>query len=243
VSVTAGPIRAVARTEDCPPLPPDALAVVLDVLRATSAMVAAARAGAAAILPVAGVEDARQAARQWPAAGLAGERDNQKIPGFDFGNSPLEWADVVAPQRLIWTTTNGTRALSRAGGAGRLLVASFSNRRATVAAVKDHPGPIWLIASGTKGAFSLEDWLGAGAVAALLPRERLDDAALAASLAFQAAEADLPQMLAWVEHGRELVSQGVGDDVAEAARLDTADVVLEAEAPNAYPRWLRSRFV
>ena len=238
-------VHVVARWEDCPPLGADALAVVFDVLRATTAMVAAAMSGVTAILPIGSVEEARRLAHREPELLLAGERENRRIPGFDYGNSPLEWSprENVTGRRVVWTTTNGTRAVERAGGAGRLLVASFWNRTATARAIRGHEGPVWLVAAGTRGTFSLEDWLAAGAVAALLSAEHRDDQAAAAALAAERALPRLPDVIRSASHARALLAVDYGDDVSAAADVDRASLVLEAEAPGAAgnPRWFQSK--
>src|SRR5262249_62052189 len=98
--------------------PPGALAgataVVVDVLRATTTIVHALAAGCIAVRPVGEVEEARKLADSMRAGRviLAGEREGKKIPGFDHGNSPLEFTPESCRDRtLVLTTTNGTRAL------------------------------------------------------------------------------------------------------------------------------------
>ncbi len=66
--------------------------LVLDVLRATTTMIAALAHGARAIVPAASPDAARRVARGLApeAALLAGERDCGPIEGFQLGNSPGE---------------------------------------------------------------------------------------------------------------------------------------------------------
>src|SRR5690348_6982546 len=99
-------------------IPPGALkggvAVVVDVLRATTVMVHALAAGCDAVLPCLEVDDARRVAEALPPgqAVLAGERHGVAIPGFDLGNSPEEFTPERCRGRtVVMTTTNGTRAL------------------------------------------------------------------------------------------------------------------------------------
>ena len=89
-------------------------AIVIDVLRATSSMAAALNAGARSVHAVATVEDARGLAERLGREDtvLGGERESVRLPGFDLGNSPLEYTgDVVAGKRIVMTTTNGTQAI------------------------------------------------------------------------------------------------------------------------------------
>src|SRR5690242_5734390 len=93
------------------------VAVVIDVLRATSTIVQALAAGATSVVPCGEIDEARAiAAKAAPGSVLlGGERKGVTIPGFDLGNSPGDYtSDVVTGKKLIFTTTNGTRALLRA---------------------------------------------------------------------------------------------------------------------------------
>ena len=64
--------------------------IVIDVLRATSTICQALAGGYERVVCVGEVDDARALAGAGVA--LAGERDNVRIDGFDFGNSPREFA-------------------------------------------------------------------------------------------------------------------------------------------------------
>src|SRR5262245_53129124 len=102
------------------------LAVVIDVLRATTTIIHALAAGCSAVIPAAEVEEARERAGRMLAGKvlLGGERDGRPLPGFDRGNSPLEYTPAACRgTTLVLTTTNGTRALLRAAEAERVLVA------------------------------------------------------------------------------------------------------------------------
>lgn len=64
--------------------------VVIDVFRFTTTVLAALEAGIERFYPVGEVEEAWRLKASHPKLLLAGERNALKIPGFDFGNSPLE---------------------------------------------------------------------------------------------------------------------------------------------------------
>ncbi len=153
-------------------IPPGALAggvaVVLDVLRATTTMVHALAAGCDAILPCSEVEEARRLAATLPtgSALLAGEREGEPIDGFDLGNSPASCTpEACSGRTLVMTTTNGTRAILACLGADRVLIAAFVNRKATVDALVADGRPVHIVCAGTDGLVSLEDTLLAGALA------------------------------------------------------------------------------
>ena len=144
------------------------VAVVVDVLRATTTMIHALAAGCDAIIPCLEIEEARRVARSLPTgtALLAGERQGLPIEGFNLGNSPGDCTPANCSGRtMVMTTTNGTRAILASLGADRVLVAAFVNRKATVEALKLDDRPIHLVCAGTDGLISLEDTMFAGAVA------------------------------------------------------------------------------
>src|SRR5437762_2088702 len=69
------------------------LAVVVDVLRATTTIVYALAAGCKAVRPCVEVDEARELANQMRAGRvlLGGERGGLPLPDFDLGNSPREY--------------------------------------------------------------------------------------------------------------------------------------------------------
>src|SRR2546423_12050253 len=108
----------------------EGVAVVIDVLRATTTMIYALAAGCVCVRPCAEVEEARELAGQMRAGRvvLGGERGGVPLPGFDLGNSPREYTSKLCRGRtVVLTTTNGTRALLRAAEADRTLVGAFVN--------------------------------------------------------------------------------------------------------------------
>lgn len=151
------------------PLPAGSVGVLIDVLRASTTIVHALAQGAREVIPCQTVEAAFEWKRRLQAAGieplLGGERHAQRIPGFDLDNSPLAYTrEVVAGRTLVFTTTNGTRALQQAEQADEVLVGAFVNRRAVVERLRGEERPVHLICAGTDGHLTGEDILFAGAV-------------------------------------------------------------------------------
>ena len=66
---------------------------VIDVLRATTSIAVALANGARVVVPVAEVNEAIDLSKKLDRSQvrLAGERKMVAIPGFDMGNSPLEF--------------------------------------------------------------------------------------------------------------------------------------------------------
>jgi 2-phosphosulfolactate phosphatase len=153
-------------------IPPGALrggvAVVLDVLRATTMMVHALSAGCKAVIPCAEVDEARRVAAGFPPgeALLAGERQGLPIAGFDLGNSPRSCTpEVCRGKTLVMTTTNGTRAILACLDAERVVIGSFPNFAATAQLLHADERRIHIVCAGTDGLISYEDSLLAGAFA------------------------------------------------------------------------------
>jgi 2-phosphosulfolactate phosphatase len=153
-----------------------AMAVVVDVLRATTVMVHALAAGCHAVIPCGEIDEAKAIASRLPAgtALLAGERHGLPIPGFDLGNSPADFtASACAGKTLVITTTNGTRAILASLEANRVYIASFANLTATVDEItvkfqRRDRAPLHIVCAGTAGSISLEDSMLAGALTARL---------------------------------------------------------------------------
>lgn len=127
------------------------VAIVIDVFRACSLQAHALAAGAAAIVPVEGIEEARALKAAHPHWLLAGERQARKLPGFDCGNSPTEiLAAQPAGRTLIHTTHAGTQGLMAAWRtATHVFTGAFVNLSATVAAVRAlEPDEVTVIAMG-----------------------------------------------------------------------------------------------
>jgi 2-phosphosulfolactate phosphatase len=222
----------------------DCVFAVVDVLRASSAIVTLLERGVPVVIPAAGVEEARELRERLPDYLLCGERDGVPPPGFDYGNSPMEFAALDPKgRRAILTTSNGTRVLNQLAAAPAVLVGALLNREAaakamlTLAAERRRDATVVCAAAPDGRSIALEDALGAGAIveAALRldPSLRPTDAALFARDAFLARRRDLPDALASASaHGGELIAAGFSADVDYCARLDVSSVVpvLERDA-------------
>jgi 2-phosphosulfolactate phosphatase len=214
--------------------------VVIDVLRASTTLAAALAAGVRQVVPCLEVNEARQLAGQQRARGsalLGGERGGLPIAGFDLGNSPGEYtADRVAGQTLIFTSTNGTRAMMRCVGAARVLVACFANLSAAARALAAEPR-VELLCAGTEGHVSYEDTLLAGGLVDRLGGTSLElnDAALLALECWRqiggehVGHAQLCHALQQGRGGQNLLAIGRGEDIAWAASIDRLDVVPELD--------------
>jgi 2-phosphosulfolactate phosphatase len=236
-------------------IPPGSLrggvAVVVDVLRATTVMVHALAAGCKAIIPCGEIDEAKATAAGLPAgmALLAGERGGLPIPGFDLGNSPDEFTPAICGGKtLVMTTTNGTRAILASLEADRVYIAGFVNLGAIANEIsvqflkKDHGRPIHIVCAGTEGHISLEDSLLAGALTCKitelsLPRspeaKRLgNDAALIVLSQWLEVELflerrPLARLLSLGRGGQNVLGIGRAADIEDAAYSDRFKLVAE----------------
>jgi 2-phosphosulfolactate phosphatase len=209
------------------------LAVVIDVLRATTTIIHALAAGCTAIRPCADIEEARELAGSMRVGKvlLTGERGGRPIPGFDLGNSPCEYRPRVCRGRtLVMTTTNGTRALLRAAEAEHILLAGFVNFSAICEQLKTDKRPLHILCAGTEGDVTLEDVLLAGALVDYLcetTNARLNDAARLAWDSFENNRTVLLGALELSRGGAALKQLGYDEDIRAAARVDRFNLVPE----------------
>jgi 2-phosphosulfolactate phosphatase len=213
-------------------------AVVIDVLRATTTIVHALAAGAREVIPCLEVSEARQIAQKFPASErlLGGERQGVRIEGFDLGNSPTEYTpESVAGKTIVFTTTNGTRAMQRCRQARRVLLAGFVNLSAVVQSLA-RERDVHIVCAGTRGEITREDALVAGALVDAFvqtgnPSSLNDEARLVrdAWLAVPGRKIDritaLTKTLYDTQGGRNLIAEGFEHNIATAALFDRFDIV------------------
>ncbi len=209
------------------------VAVVIDVLRATTTMVTALAAGCVSVRPCAEIDEARTLAGQMAAGRvlLGGERDGSPVPGFDLGNSPREYTCAVCRgMTLVLTTTNGTRALLHAAAADRVLVSAFVNYSAVCEQLRQETRPVHIVCAGSAGEVTLEDTLLAGAFVEYLSETaslQLNDSARLAWDCFETHGRVLEGALEVSAGGVRLRELGYDDDIRAAARIDQFALVPE----------------
>jgi len=196
---------------------PAPLAIVVDVLRATSTIAQALAAGYGRILCCAEIDDARDLRAEIPDSLVGGERKAVQIDGFDVGASPREFLEARA-ETLILSTTNGTRAiLEAAQHSDEVLLGSLLNLDAVARAAQGHDAVI--VCAGFQGAFALDDAYCAGRIVELLDADR-SDAAIASELIAQAFPTPLEGL-----NARTYGPAGLEEDIAFCAHESVLDVV------------------
>ncbi|HEY7365674.1 MAG TPA: 2-phosphosulfolactate phosphatase [Methylomirabilota bacterium] len=208
--------------------------LVVDVLRASTTMIAALANGCTGVVPAPDAETARRLARGLPPGTylLAGERRGEPIPGFDLGNSPLEFvAERVAGMTIVLSTSNGTRALLAARGGAAIGVAGLVNLRAAAGWAVAGGRDVTVACAGERGEVSLEDLVAAGLLVERMARAEPRAAptaeareALRAAAGYGGDVARLAETSTWARH---LSRRGRAPDVAACLLLDTTTLVPE----------------
>lgn len=227
----------------------DATVIVIDLLRASTTICTALAAGAKCVMPFAEIDETLAAAAKFGRHNvlLGGERHGKLIHGFDLGNSPAEYtAERVAGRRILFTTTNGARALHHARGAYRVLVGAAVNCTSIAHTVNNpRERDVVILCAGTDGIPAREDMLAGGCIANLIhdlfPKGRsweLGEEAAAAERAYRDAvivprddgKSKAERLTAELHHtdgGRNLIDIGLDQDLAICAQRDSFLVVPE----------------
>jgi 2-phosphosulfolactate phosphatase len=221
---------------------------VVDVIRATTTLAVAFTAGCRRVLLAPDVETAQEYARRQPGRFLlGGEREGVAPPGFDFGNSPAEYARADLSDRdLLFVTTNGTRALRACAGGFAVFAASYRNagpatdacvrmallaRDATQESETAAQADIVIVCAGRARQPAYDDTLCAGYLARAIARrlqqmgcgvEMESGARIAAELsdAAMASATPLRKRLAESGAGRAVMRIGLGNDLDWCAAID-----------------------
>ena len=221
--------------KDVPEIVPD-IAVVIDVLRATTTISWALQNGADSIQVFADLDLLKESAMKWDANSrlMLGERGGKKIEGFDLGNSPLSVTKkTVLGKRLFMSTTNGTKSLHKVQNAKYLFAMGLPNRKAVAEKIITlNCKNVLILGSGWEGAYSLEDSLAAGALASYLKincksEVNISNDELNASIAlWHFWENDILKCLKTATHGKRLTSLGdYEEDFKCCSELDCLEIV------------------
>jgi len=195
----------------------EAIVVVTDVLRASSAICTAFMNGVERIIPVRTLEEAKE----WKAKGykVAAERDGIVKDFADFGNSPFNFTpERVKSQNIVYSTTNGTQAVQLASSGYKVLIGAFLNLTALCDYAVESSRDVLVLCAGWKNKFNLEDTLFAGAMTdRLLKTGKFDtvcDSAIASSDLWRIAESDVIGYVDKAAQRHRLQKNGL-DDVIE----------------------------
>ena len=194
--------------------------IVVDVLRATSTIAQALDSGYERVYCTAEIDAARALRERLGEGLLGGERSAVKIEGFDVGASPREFLGEPSERTVIFSTTNGTRAiLETAARSKEVLLGSLLNLDAVAAAARERGEDVTVVCAGFQGQFALDDAYCAGRIVQLLGGEPSDSAKAAEAIA-----------RAWPDAHEALLARTYGPpglelDIAFCAQVSVLDVV------------------
>jgi 2-phosphosulfolactate phosphatase len=206
--------------------------IAIDVLRASSTIATALNNWARAIVPVADTGAATKIASNLDQSSylLGGERGGNKIQGYHLGNSPLEYTqDAIEGRTVIFTTTNGTVAISKARSAEHLVVGSFLNAERVIEFVRQAGLDVTIICAGWRNRVSLEDTLCAGLLLHRLWNGRepsnASDSAHIAFTQYVHDKENLDTALRRCNRAQWLMANGYAEDVDYCLQIDVLPVL------------------
>ncbi len=192
------------------------IVVVIDVLRATSAICAAFDNGIKSIIPVPTVEEAMEYKKKGFLAGA--ERKGQIVEGFDFGNSPYSYMkEEFKGKEVVLSTTNGTKSIDVAKDADTVVIGSLLNLNVLCEWLEKQDKNVLCLCSGWQDKFNLEDTICAGAISEhLLKTGKFmsdDDASVAAKYLYLSAKNNNLGYLKSSSHRRRLKKLNLNKDI------------------------------
>jgi len=203
------------------------IVVLADILRATTSICAAFQSGVKEIIPVAGLEEARE----YKSRGflVASEQDGKKLDWADFGNSAFNFSpETIGGGTLVYCTTNGTRALEIAKDS-LIAIGAFVNISALAKWLVKENRNVVILCSGWKNKFCLEDTLFAGALCEKLiahPGFMTNcDSAYASMDLWNLARPDIFAYIEKAAHPHRLKRLGLDDVIPYSFTPDTTRVI------------------
>ena len=207
----------------------NSIVVVVDVLRATSAICTAFDLGVQSIVPVSMIEDALDYKGKKNHL-LAAERNGSIVSGFDIGNSPTNYRTIdFNGKTLVLTTTNGTKAINIAKDNHEVVIGSFLNIKSITDYLKVKQRDVIILCAGWRDDFCLEDTIFAGALTDSLMQTKQfyyeNDSTINALLLYENAKDNLYDFLSNSQHRRRLQHLGIDKDVYYCLEHNKTSVV------------------
>jgi len=206
----------------------EAIVIVTDILRASSAICTAFMNGVDRILPVRTLDEARE----WKAKGymVAAERDGIVKDFADFGNSPYNFTkERVKSKQIVYSTTNGTQAVQLASSGHKVLIGAFLNLQALCDYAEFCERDVLILCAGWKNKFNLEDTLFAGALVDKLLHtgkfETVCDSAYASQDLWTIAKNDLPGYVDKTAQRHRLKKNGLDDVIGYCLSTDLTRII------------------
>jgi 2-phosphosulfolactate phosphatase len=209
------------------------IVVIVDILRATTSICAAFNHGVEKIIPVAGIEKAKEYKEKGYI--VACERDGKVLDFADVGNSPSDFLeDSFKGKTIAYSTTNGTKAINLASDAKKIVIGSFTNLSAISGWLTKQDKNVVILCAAWKGLFNLEDSLFAGALSRkLLDTGHFDtecDSVKAGLDLWSLAREDLVKYLSKSSHRNRLKHLVSDEDFQYTVTLDSNRVIPGLES-------------
>ena len=206
--------------------------VVIDVLRATSAICTAFHHGVKKIIPVSKLGEAIEYKEKGYI--VAAERKGKIVPGFDYGNSPFTYMNQnLKNKTLVLTTTNGTRAINTAKNVESLIIGSIINLNAVCNHLIELKKNVLLLCSGWQNKFCLEDTICAGAITDQLLKSGdfliENDSSIASKYLFLSAKDNYFGYLKASSHRKRLKKLNLNQDIKYCLTPNQTNVVPRRE--------------
>lgn len=206
----------------------DTIVIVVDILRASSAICTAIHHGVGKMIPVAGIEEAK--AYQRMGYLTACERNAVKLEGFDFGNSPFSFMDEsLKGKTIVISTTNGTQAIHAAKDSFAVVIGSFLNLETLAQWLRGQNKNIIILCAGWKNRFNLEDTLFAGSLADELLKSQIFstncDSTISSIHLYKLAQNNLMGFLENSSHRHRLKDLDLEKDIRYCLTLNTLNTI------------------
>ncbi len=202
--------------------------VIVDILRATTSICAAFQNGVKSMIPVAGIDKAREYKNRGYL--VASERDGLVLDFADFGNSAFNFiSPELVDKTIAYSTTNGTHAIEMVRPFGRVVIGSFLNITALSQWLEQQQEDVLILCAGWKQKFNLEDSFYAGALTEKLMETSSFqlgcDSAEAALDLWKTGEKDPLKYIDKALHRHRLKKLGLDDVLDYTFQMDSCPVV------------------
>ncbi len=206
----------------------EAVVVIVDILRATSAIITAFMNGAEKIIPVATLEEAKEYKNK--GFMVAAERDGIVRDFADFGNSPYNFTrDCVEGKEIVYSTTNGTNSIMMASASYRVLIGAYLNISSLADYIIKTDRDLLILCAGWKTKFNLEDTLFAGALASKILMNKnyytICDSTLASVDLWNIAGKDIMNYIDKVAQRHRLKKNNLDDVIEYCHTNDQTDII------------------
>ncbi|MEN8157491.1 MAG: 2-phosphosulfolactate phosphatase [Bacteroidota bacterium] len=206
----------------------EAIVVVTDILRASSAIVTAFMNGVERIIPVGTLEEAKSYKER--GFMVAAERDGIVRDFADFGNSPYNFTpERVRGNQIVYSTTNGTNAIQLASSGSQVLIGAYLNLTALARYIRSEQKDLLVLCAGWKNKYNLEDTLFAGALAGLVLEddhyESICDATHGAIDLYNTAKGDMMGYIEKVAQRHRLKKNNLDDVIGYCHETDLTEII------------------